>query len=326
MRTFAALIGVLALAVGAAGDEPKKADAPKPNPPRIYRALNEVVNALSRPRPTVPKGTPAEQVKAIIREYDEAAAAFMKRYNKAVTDKEQEKLFDQYFPMPDDYAIPLLEIAEKHAKDPAAIDALIWAAQHGSRPPNKPDSPFARAKKALVRDHLNSPRIGPFCMALRYDTEDLKSVEVLRRVWTRNPDKKARAQAGFALAKLLRQRAGYPKALRELTPKQVESWEKAYGKEVVAALRRIDADAERKEAEQVLEKLTRDKDYAATETPRGDKKMKVGELAEAELFEVRHLLPGKPAPEIKGEDVDGKKFKLSDYKGKVVLLDFWGHW
>ena len=35
---------------------------------------------------------------------------------------------------------------------------------------------------------------------------------------------------------------------------------------------------------------------------------------------------GKPAPEIAGEDIDGKKFKLSDYKGKVVLLDFWGNW
>jgi peroxiredoxin len=28
-------------------------------------------------------------------------------------------------------------------------------------------------------------------------------------------------------------------------------------------------------------------------------------------------------PEIDGEDQDGKQFKLSDYKGKVVLLDFW---
>ena len=38
------------------------------------------------------------------------------------------------------------------------------------------------------------------------------------------------------------------------------------------------------------------------------------------------LAAGKEAPEIEGEDVDGEKFKLSDYRGKVVLLDFWGHW
>jgi thiol-disulfide isomerase/thioredoxin len=35
---------------------------------------------------------------------------------------------------------------------------------------------------------------------------------------------------------------------------------------------------------------------------------------------------GKLAPEISGTDVDGKTIKLSDYKGKVVLLDFWGTW
>jgi len=35
---------------------------------------------------------------------------------------------------------------------------------------------------------------------------------------------------------------------------------------------------------------------------------------------------GKPAPEISGEDLDGQQFKLSDYRGKVVLLDFWGNW
>ncbi len=35
---------------------------------------------------------------------------------------------------------------------------------------------------------------------------------------------------------------------------------------------------------------------------------------------------GKRSPEISGKDVTGKTIKLSDYKGKVVLLDFWGTW
>lgn len=33
--------------------------------------------------------------------------------------------------------------------------------------------------------------------------------------------------------------------------------------------------------------------------------------------------PGKPGQEIEGIDADGITFKLSDYHGKVVLLDFW---
>ena len=32
------------------------------------------------------------------------------------------------------------------------------------------------------------------------------------------------------------------------------------------------------------------------------------------------------APEIEGNDLDGVAFKLSDYRGKVVVLDFWGDW
>jgi hypothetical protein len=61
----------------------------------------------------------------------------------------------------------------------------------------------------------------------------------------------------------------------------------------------------------------------------GDLKHYRGTLADAarsELFELHNLAIGKTAPEIQGEDVNGNKFKLSDYRGKVVVLDFWGDW
>jgi hypothetical protein len=35
---------------------------------------------------------------------------------------------------------------------------------------------------------------------------------------------------------------------------------------------------------------------------------------------------GSLAPEIQGNDLDGASFKLSDYRGKVVMLEFWGDW
>ena len=35
---------------------------------------------------------------------------------------------------------------------------------------------------------------------------------------------------------------------------------------------------------------------------------------------------GSVAPEIEGTDIDGVPFKLSDYRGQVILLDFWGDW
>ena len=46
----------------------------------------------------------------------------------------------------------------------------------------------------------------------------------------------------------------------------------------------------------------------------------------SKLFVVKNLSVGKVAPDIVGTDVDGVEFKLSDYRGKVVFLDFWGDW
>ncbi len=37
-------------------------------------------------------------------------------------------------------------------------------------------------------------------------------------------------------------------------------------------------------------------------------------------------LVGKPAPEFSLKTFDGKKVKLSDYKGKALLVNFWASW
>jgi hypothetical protein len=71
-----------------------------------------------------------------------------------------------------------------------------------------------------------------------------------------------------------------------------------------------------KRFEEVVEK------YADVQGGRGT----LGESAKSQLFEARNLVTGKVAPEIEGEDVEGVRFKLSDYRGKVVVLDFWGDW
>ncbi len=73
-----------------------------------------------------------------------------------------------------------------------------------------------------------------------------------------------------------------------------------------------------READQLFEEV--EKNYA--DIPYFRPGMTLGQVAR----QARHLLIGKEAPEIEGEDLDGQKFKLSDYRGKVVVLDFWGHW
>ena len=47
---------------------------------------------------------------------------------------------------------------------------------------------------------------------------------------------------------------------------------------------------------------------------------------ERALFELDNLQIGMTAPDFEATDSDGVAFKLSDYRGKVVVIDFWGFW
>jgi thiol-disulfide isomerase/thioredoxin len=72
----------------------------------------------------------------------------------------------------------------------------------------------------------------------------------------------------------------------------------------------------------------------ANQTPQGSDDCaggqgKLGEKAASELIRINNLpnlMVGKTAPEIMGEDLSGISIKLSDYRGKVVLVVFWGSW
>ena len=50
------------------------------------------------------------------------------------------------------------------------------------------------------------------------------------------------------------------------------------------------------------------------------------ELANLELNVNSVLVPGDVAPDFTAQTYDGGSFKLSDYRGKYVLIDFWATW
>ena len=51
-----------------------------------------------------------------------------------------------------------------------------------------------------------------------------------------------------------------------------------------------------------------------------------GEIGTRALFELERLQVGMVAPDFEASDENDVKFKVSDYRGKVVVLDFWGFW
>ncbi len=60
------------------------------------------------------------------------------------------------------------------------------------------------------------------------------------------------------------------------------------------------------------------------DVPPGEGPLDLPELKLESLASVRMV--GRPAVEIEADDLDGKPVKLADYRGKVVVLDFWATW
>ncbi|HMC89988.1 MAG TPA: hypothetical protein VKI17_10595, partial [Gemmataceae bacterium] len=87
---------------------------------------------------------------------------------------------------------------------------------------------------------------------------------------------------------------------------------------LASVLKNKDA-ASQPEAEKLFQSVIEELGKNAAKNP-------IVQQAQAELDDMKVRGLGRPAPEIAGNDLDGKAFKLSDYKGKVVLLDFWGFW
>ncbi|MDQ2985173.1 MAG: redoxin domain-containing protein [Armatimonadota bacterium] len=70
-----------------------------------------------------------------------------------------------------------------------------------------------------------------------------------------------------------------------------------------------------KRAKGILERVI--KNYPSTDAAK---------RAKNAIFAMENLGVGMTAPDFTATDQDGVTFKLSDYRGKVVVVDFWGFW
>jgi hypothetical protein len=367
----------------------------------VLALLLAIPAAWAEDKPKDKPPTPAEQYKALLKEYQDAMNAYFAEVRKAQTPEERLKAYEK-FPKADKLAPKLLALAEKNPKDPIALDALIWVMANGnSRRTDK--GPRARAIALLSRDYILSDKLGPVCQSLAY-TMDKQNEKFLRAVLEKNQNKEVRAEACLALAQNLRQQATTARLLQG-NAQLAKTYENFYGKDQVADLLKADVAKTEVQSEKAFKDLAdkhipqlnvervkglcqtlsysgargsdvllrallekdkrRDVQGAAclalaqvlkqraegmAATEKAAKKLRaeceklferavakyadvkwsfngtVGARAKSELFDIRHLSVGQTAPAVEGFDQDGKKFKLSDYKGKVVLLDFWSQY
>jgi peroxiredoxin len=230
--------------------------------------------------------TTRERFETLLKEREEALQAFRKAYLAAKTDGERQKVREEWSPRIPGNADRFLEIARQDLQGPVAVEALTQAVALDAEGPVGEE-----AVKLLLNHHVKSPKLGPVIFHLSFGGPK-SSEKFLRAVLQQNPYHEIQGWACHSLAANLRRRS--------------ES-----DRNADTAL------AASEEAEALYQRMS--DQYSDV---RGYRET-LGDAARRNLREVRHHGIGKPAPEITGEDIDGKEFKLSDFKGRVVVLNFW---
>ena len=209
----------------------------------------------------------------------------------ATYDKEQAKRYES-----------AMEIAKADPKAEAAAEAINWVI------PAQMYQPLGGKALEFATEHLaDSPKIGSAVLTIgRYNL----------------PEKHENYKAADTFMKAVKEKNKDKNVLGVLA--MAQAWG-AKGKYDTAEYRKAkNADELATAAEKAFEDAV--KEYGDVKLPGRGEAQTIAAAAKIELFELRNLRIGKKAPDIEGEDLDGTKFKLSDYKGKVVVLDFWGDW
>jgi peroxiredoxin len=214
-----------------------------------------------------------------------------------------------------------LQLARVHPGDPAALEALKFVIRTNRAGPGNAS---ARALKMILEGNLTRASdqrgyLPTVALTLRQypDAEKL-----LRRMIDENPSRTNRAQACYWLANHLHQQARMVRKLRE-KPEEIPNYHDYKAAQPIEQfLSTHDEAALERESEALFERVVAEF---------GDEKIEedtrpLGVIATGELFTRRNLKVGKVVPEIEGTDEEGKSFKLSDYRGKVVVLTFSGNW
>jgi hypothetical protein len=248
-----------------------------------------------------PPAAAAEEVKKAIGDFQKAQQDFYKENQEALkeakTDDERQKIFNKA-PKADKTVAQLVELAEANPTDAAVcLHALPFVLNYsGSNPEGKKNRD--RAIDVLSKHYAANEKLDGGLLMTFGSTPSEKGDALLREVAEKNPKKENQGKAVYCLGLSLMSQAeklakDKPDEAAKLTKEAEATFERAADKygDVVLFRKRTVADA-----------------------------------AKGSLFEIRHLQVGMAVPEIEADDLDGKPLKLSDYRGKVVLLDFWGNW
>lgn len=246
--------------------------------------------------PMSPGDVPAEgeEFRALVKEYEQGRRDFLAAVRKAKTEAEADQVIAEKRPDEAKYIARFLGLAEKGPASRTAAEAATWILTH------TPYAPDPKAVEIIARHHVTSDVIGPICGAIGFSTMKANG-ELLRQILRKSPHRSIRGQACLGLAQHLI-------FLCDRPPQDARTADLP---------RSISLQAE---AEALLKQAI--SDYGDVEFG----KMPMAEAAKIMLADIHRFGIGRSAPDVDGRDAQGRAFRLSDYRGKVVVLTFSGNW
>jgi len=294
--------------------------------------------------------TAKQQFDALVKDFNTKQQKIISEYQK-LKGQEQQKKLQEYFALGGEFADKFLKIAEDNPKEAIATDALFWIVQNDragaartkalkqintliaemplkdlSRRlkttfglgPDVLDAVFQRAQKETKSDEVGD-LYGWIVQNGAYLPVGSKAIDVLVEQY---PEHSAIEMACQVLGRggVANAAETLQKILEKSTkPKVKAAATLALGQSLAAKVDTLgdkisEADKVADQAEHYFVKVVDDygKDFPNLKSS-----------AEKNLKSLRFFRVGKTAPDIAAGDLDKKDFKLSDYRGKVVLLDFW---
>ena len=205
---------------------------------------------------------------------------------------------------------------EPRSRDvPRALRAVIVTGEKG------PEA--VAAVEILRRDWLREPEVAVVCYSLR-GSRVPQVPPLLREILERNPDRSAQGLACSALAHQADALSRLPTLVAE-DDRAARRLADYFGPDVIEDARRRQPELAA-EAEALYDRVVREFADVKIDLEHPEIDRTIGTTAREWLDQHRELAVGKPAPEIAADALGGPMLKLADYRGKVVVLDFWASW
>jgi thiol-disulfide isomerase/thioredoxin len=266
-----------------------------------------------------------DQIKALRTAVDDASTIY-----RAATNDADHKLQRSYHQLLETNLPQIFDLAKKTPASETAFEMFSWIAMKGAAERGPIWTNRLQAVEQLAKYHTTNSEVGPLCGYIGHNWiwrwRERPVVDFLQAVAKDNPDRANCGQAIFSLGNL--------NVAKAETLAEFEQWGSApFYATSIAKFETTDltqwgdskliADEAERQLEDVIANYADCRDLR----PRGDKEPSLLKTeAKEKLHGLLHLSLGKVAPDIEAESIEGKRFKLSDSRGKITVLSFWASW